>query len=80
MWRERIALLRRMPVHYRILFGSQLLFMTWAFTRRRKMIAAIEEQERLSGAAATQDPRQRYHEQMIKDKNNSIIKKDNSKA
>jgi hypothetical protein len=75
MWKERIAWLKRMPVHYRVLFGSQFLFMTWAFTMRQKMIAAAEK-DRLNEVVPAKDVRQVYHEQMIKEKNGNLVKKD----
>lgn len=71
MWKERIAWLRRMPLHYRVLFGSQFLFMAWAFNRRQKMIAAAEK-DKLNAPA--NDSSRVYQKQMIKEKNNDTVK------
>jgi hypothetical protein len=37
-FRERLAWLGRMPRHYKLLFGSQLLFTIFAFRMRQKLI------------------------------------------
>jgi hypothetical protein len=73
MWKERIAWLRRMPLHYRVLFGSQFLFMTWAFTRRQKMIATAEKDK--LNAPANDSSSRVYQKQIIKEKNEDKVKK-----
>lgn len=37
--KERIAWLRRMPTHYRVLFGTQLIFTVWLISRRQQNLA-----------------------------------------
>ena len=48
MWRERVAWLRRMPTHYRVLFGGQFLFMAWALNRRSKHVLEYEKKQKES--------------------------------
>jgi hypothetical protein len=50
--KERIAWLRRMPLHWKLLLSSQLLFTTFAIgyrqklvERRRRELLYLEEQE-----------------------------------
>lgn len=38
-FRERVAWLSRMPLHYRVLFGGQACFMVFAFQYRQQLIA-----------------------------------------
>ena len=38
-FRRRLAWLGRMPIHYRILFGGQALFLVFAFSYRQTLMA-----------------------------------------
>jgi hypothetical protein len=39
-FKERLQWLGRMPTHWRILLGSQLLFLTFAISYRRRIVNA----------------------------------------
>ena len=43
-FRERLAWLGRMPLHYRILFGGQACFMVFAFQYRQHLITRRKQE------------------------------------
>jgi len=45
--RERIAWLGRMPLHWKLLFASQAIIMTFGVSYRNRVVQDILEQERL---------------------------------
>jgi hypothetical protein len=46
-FRDRIAWLRRMPRHYRLLFGSQAMFTVYAITYYRRLSERARLQEEI---------------------------------
>lgn len=52
-FRERMAWLGRMPGHYKILFGSQLLITLFAIRMRYKLVERHKERDDATSATPT---------------------------